>query len=92
MKKQQVTKTHCPCGQPLEQKSGAGRPAKYCSTACRRAAEFEIRRIDKLLARLEDRLVNLRLGYFSVDPASESAQLASEIERANIRMAALLAE
>ena len=92
MKKQQATKTHCPCGQPLEEKSGAGRPATYCSTSCRRAAEFEIRRLDKLLARLEDSLVNLRLGYFSIDRARESAQLAAEIGLARIRMAALLAE
>ena len=85
-------KTTCPCGQPLTRAAGAGRPAKYCSTACRRAAEFEIRRIYKLLARLEDRLVNLRLGYASINPEFEAARLNDEIELANNRMAVLLAE
>lgn len=37
-----------------------GRPNVYCSTVCRRAAEFEVRRIDRHLMRLEERLSNTR--------------------------------
>ncbi len=81
----------CTCGQPLTRADGAGRPSKYCSTGCRRAAEFGIRRIDKLLARLEDRLVDLRLGRFSIEgEAVETKLITAEIERAHCRMVALL--
>ena len=33
--------------------TGPGRPARYCSTGCRRAAEHEVRRANGHLARLE---------------------------------------
>ena len=34
---------------------GVGRPPSYCSTGCRRAAEYELRRIQRHLERLEAR-------------------------------------
>ena len=40
------------CGSPLT-KSAAGRPSSYCSVACRRAAEYERKRLQKHLERLE---------------------------------------
>ncbi len=81
----------CRCGKLLEQPAGAGRPSTYCSVGCRRAAEYEIRRLDKLLARFEGRLSDLRLGVFSFEGAEiETAQLNAEIELAHSRMVALL--
>ena len=43
----------CPIdGRPLA-RSATGRPPTFCSTACRRVAEHELRRIDRRLAGLE---------------------------------------
>lgn len=39
------------CGCELVTRSGPGRPRKYCSTACRRAAEMNLRHLNVLLAR-----------------------------------------
>ncbi len=84
-------KQKCKCGKPLEQPAGAGRPPTYCGTACRRAAEFEIRRLDKLLARLEDRLSELRLGKLSLEREGvEAALITAEVQLAHGRMVALL--
>lgn len=47
------------CGKPLEEPSGAGRAPRYCSVACRRAAEFELRRIQRHLERLEQQRMEL---------------------------------
>jgi hypothetical protein len=41
------------CGVILPPK-GVGRPPRYCSTACRRTAEYELRRLQRHLERLED--------------------------------------
>jgi hypothetical protein len=40
------------CERPLKP-TGVGRPPSYCSTGCRRAAEYELRRIQRHLERLE---------------------------------------
>ena len=41
------------CGKSIETTATTGRPPDYCSTACRRAAEYEInRRIEVLEERL----------------------------------------
>ena len=42
------------CRTPLTP-TAAGRPPSYCSTGCRRAAEYELRRIQRHLERLEGR-------------------------------------
>jgi hypothetical protein len=44
------------CGQRLPAASGPGRPALYCSTGCRRAAEYELRRVQAALERAEESL------------------------------------
>lgn len=50
------------CSKPIEATSKTGRPAVYCSTACRRLAEYEINRINKRLANLEDQLIYEKMG------------------------------
>ena len=40
------------CRTPLTP-TAVGRPPSYCSTGCRRAAEYELRRIQRHLERLE---------------------------------------
>lgn len=49
------------CGVALPPATGRGRPLIFCSTACRRASELEIKRINDRLANLERRLSELRL-------------------------------
>lgn len=49
------------CGNALPERAGTGRPALYCSSACRRAAEYEIRRLSRRLERLEDERHHLRV-------------------------------
>lgn len=41
------------CQIAIEQ-SGKGRPAKYCSSACRRSSEIKIKRFSERIERLED--------------------------------------
>lgn len=49
------------CTRPLPPATGRGRPRAYCSPACRRTAEFEIRRLHARLGQLEVRASELRL-------------------------------
>lgn len=47
----------CPkCGAKVPQSTDPGRPLTYCSTGCRRATEYELRRLQKALEDVEDRL------------------------------------
>jgi hypothetical protein len=47
------------CAEPLEQ-SGKGLPRRYCSTTCRRAAAYEIKRLNQHLQGIEWRRDGLR--------------------------------
>ncbi len=54
----------CPkCGSDVPQSGGVGRPYTYCSTACRRAAEYELRRLQKALEEVEEQARWCRLGW-----------------------------
>jgi hypothetical protein len=76
------------CKEPLEQPT-TGRPRVYCSTACRRAAELEIRRCNRRLERLEESASNLRLWGTAT---KQLPRVEAEIERAQARLLALLAD
>ena len=68
-------------------KPGAGRRAKFCGTPCRRAREFEIRRIQARLSRLEDEAEKARrfpLQYL------DAGQIDSEISGNRDRLLILL--
>lgn len=58
------------CPAPVPQ-AGRGRPRDYCSTGCKRAAEFEVRRITRRLERLEDDRSELRLNLDGGGKAAE---------------------
>ncbi len=82
---------HCPrCGRVIQTPSGAGRPATYCSPGCRRAAEYEIRRIDDHLTKLESRLSALRLINERTGWEDDPALLEAEIAVQRARLAELL--
>lgn len=78
----------------------AGQRQLYCSTACRRMAEYAIKRITLRLQALETRLSEIRLGrhgnawLFAVEDNEKAAIAAFEAEIAlqNARLRELLAE
>ncbi len=47
------------CGAPLPEPPATGRPPVYCGPGCRRAVEYEVRRITRRLERDEDELQRL---------------------------------
>jgi hypothetical protein len=49
------------CDQPLPEPASTGRPAVYCSSGCRRAAELEITRLNRRIDALEDRLSHAKM-------------------------------
>jgi hypothetical protein len=51
------------CGAELPASSGPGRPRSYCSTGCRRAAEYEARRLQKALGDVEEQIRWCRFGW-----------------------------
>lgn len=72
-----------------------GRPPTYCSTGCRRATEYELRRLQRRLERLEEDLGWLRplrpdvfTIYGKAGPAV--AQVTADIAEAEARMRELL--
>lgn len=79
------------CGGQIAESATAGRPKRYCSVACRRAAEHEVRRLNALLAKLEERVSNARLGFGFSSPGSVE-NLEGEIARQEARLRALLIE
>lgn len=78
------------CGAPLETGSGKGRPKAYCSTACRRSAEYEIRRVDQRLAALELDAQNIRLGRMMILSGRETEKIEVEIGLLEARLKLLL--
>jgi len=48
------------CSSPLPGRSATGRPAEYCSQACRRAREYAIKRTNAALERAEATLTEWR--------------------------------
>ena len=55
---------------------GVGRPPSYCSTGCRRAAEYELRRIQRHLERLEARR---ELPFFTKETECAIAELEARL-------------
>ena len=68
----------CKCGTELE-KPATGRPPRYCSTTCRRSAEYELRRWQTLLltAQKEQQKVGLALAVGSHSPAIRERDVAA---------------
>lgn len=84
----------CRCGEPLTAPD-TGRPPTYCSTTCRRSAEYELRRHQQLLlkaqkAEQDARLHNAvgRRGYGA--PNARDAAVAAFWEGEVERLSALL--
>jgi hypothetical protein len=82
------------CGKPLS-KPATGRPPSYCSTTCRRATEFEIRRCERRLERLEGKASDLRIEGATEDGEDWHSRrldrVSNEIKRYERRLDDLLA-
>lgn len=67
----------CPkCGGEVQGHEGRGRPSVYCSATCRRLAELEIRRLQRLLEALEKRRSLARLNGWRKDVDGVEAEIA----------------
>jgi hypothetical protein len=82
------------CGGALTQPD-TGRPRVYCSTACRRDVEYELRRVSALLLTAEKSEQRSRLAAAS-EPgtwaASASSAWAGEVDALRQRLRVLLAD
>ncbi|MCP5278551.1 MAG: hypothetical protein H6935_09335 [Thiobacillus sp.] len=76
------------CNAELPKIEGPGRPKGYCSTACRRAAEHEVRRLDRRIDELESRLSYIRTGGFALP--GEVDRVSAELQRLERRMLMLM--
>ena len=85
------------CGEPLPERAATGRPTTYCGVPCRRAGEFEIRRLNRRLERLEETASELRHSRSTIRDwlgrtrQQALADTAAEIGAAEERLRALLA-
>jgi hypothetical protein len=75
------------CAAPLK-RPDVGRPPAYCSPACRRAAEYELERLQRRLEKLETYAADLRL---MGDPDRQARKVDQELEQAERRLRELLA-
>lgn len=82
----------CKCGSNLPEKPpGPGRPPSYCSVGCRRAAEYELRRLDGAIEREERQLRFYRSSEFTGSARAERvAECEAELARLETRMRVLL--
>jgi len=84
------------CMTEMAEYAGTGRPPVYCSKECRRVAEYELRRLDRLLGKLEADALKWRephtFGEMS-QPGRKKKRArfyAAEIEKAEARLRVLL--
>jgi hypothetical protein len=75
------------CGQQLPEIEGPGRPRKFCSEVCRKAAAMEIRRLDARIAKLEKDESTYRIK----GAETWAKRAAEEIRRLEARLAELVA-
>ena len=66
----------CNAGLP---EPGTGRPPTYCGTACRRAAEYDLRRLNSSLLLAEKHRVRVALGLY--DPWLDGRQRNAAVRR-----------
>ena len=91
---QAVEKLACKqCGASME-RPRTGRPPRYCSTLCRRATEYELRRAQQLLARAERAEQDARRdAVFGANPQHQAriaAWWAAEVDRLGEQLLELL--
>ena len=93
---------NCPkCNKPIQRRSGKGRPAIYCSPACRAAGSYEIKRVLRRLETFELRRSALRVeeglrrevrDYLGRTRQEQLVDIAQQIEVDEERLRVLLSE
>lgn len=78
------------CKQPIEESKGTGRKKMYCSVACRRAAELEIKRINERITGLEKIAESYRLKVPMLDVYGKEEDVLVELSRQESRLKELL--
>jgi hypothetical protein len=86
------------CGNPLSEPRGMGRPSTYCNRACRRAAQYEVRRASRRIESLEAERDRLERQMAAQDDnprvlarlQPEHNVAAAQVERARLRLRDLL--
>lgn len=74
------------CKQPVGTNASIGRNKSYCSVACRRAAELEIRRINERLGSLEKIAEDYRLKLPVLSIYGKEDDVLAEISRQENRL------
>ena len=99
-----TTRKHCAnCGNKLSAPARIGRPRTFCGEACKRAAGYEVTRINRRLEKLEQELSDERITTTHSDcaqytdvygrlPAQRIDAYEQEITRTRGRLLALLAD
>ena len=92
----------CPkCDAAVDRRLGPGRPAIYCGAACRQAAAYEIKRLQRRLELRESRRLTLRHAEgidreirdgFGRTGAEQLAAVEAEIAEDEARLKVLLSE
>ena len=77
------------CRRALPVSAATGRPRRFCSTGCRRAAEYELRRLQRQLEEVEEQARWCRLGWHGRTESQASKYLAEQ-ERLEARLRELL--
>lgn len=77
------------CGSELPTRTGRGRSPTYCSSGCRRATEYELRRLQKALELVEEQARWCRFGWHGRRP-TEAAKYDAERVRLEDRLRELL--
>jgi hypothetical protein len=93
-------KTCLKCGVALSEEPTGGRPPSYCSAACRRAAEFELRRLQRAIEsaekerdRCQRKVDGVQPHYGNPDrPAHELAWWTRRVATLEARLRELLAD
>lgn len=79
------------CKQPIKESKDTGRKRIYCSVACRRSAELEIRRINDRITGLERIAESYRLKTYVLDIYGKEENVLAELDRQESRLKELLA-
>ena len=77
------------CNGQLPEQAGQGRPSLYCSKACRKSAELEVRRLNEQLARLEEEAAHARMFGPSSTVWRPPEVYQAELDRIEARLRAL---
>jgi len=78
------------CPKQMPEHVGPGRPSSYCSPACRRSAEYELRRIQRALEGVEEQIRACRFRWNGRTMERDYPKFEDERQRLEARLLELL--